>query len=141
MVLVYFSGRDANGYMAVPVILVQLICSCEILNVLTRWDFSLLSQNTSHSPSHLWKPDKLTKCHSLPPPPLGSKVTVIFNIHLGGFLEKTSSQRAKIILQVTHSCLDRKENNFTFEVCLGKRMISALILKNGSVSPTSGILK
>lgn len=49
--------------------------------------------------------------------------------------------KAEVILQVVHPYSDRKENNFTFEVCLRNGMISALILKNGSVSPTGGILK
>ena len=49
--------------------------------------------------------------------------------------------KAEVILQVVHPYSDRKENNFTFEVCLRNGTISALILKNGSVSPTSGILK
>ena len=45
------------------------------------------------------------------------------------------------ILQGARSYPDWRENNFTFEACLRNRMVSALILKNGSVSPTSGILK
>lgn len=49
--------------------------------------------------------------------------------------------KAEVILQVMRPYSDRKENNFTFEVCLRNGMISALILKNGSVSPTGGILK
>lgn len=49
--------------------------------------------------------------------------------------------KAEVILQVVNPYSDRKENNFTFEVCLRNGMISALILKNGSVSPTGGILK
>lgn len=49
--------------------------------------------------------------------------------------------KAEVILQIVHPYSDRKENNFTFEVCLRNGMISALILKNGSVSPTGGILK
>lgn len=45
------------------------------------------------------------------------------------------------IPHVAPSCSDWRENNFTFEDCSRNRMVSALILKNGSVSPTSGILK
>ena len=45
------------------------------------------------------------------------------------------------ILHIAPSCSDWRENNFTFEDCSRNRMVSALILKNGSVSPTSGILK
>ena len=45
------------------------------------------------------------------------------------------------IPHIAPSCSDWRENNFTFEDCSRNRMVSALILKNGSVSPTSGILK
>ena len=49
--------------------------------------------------------------------------------------------RHPAILHVAPSCSDWRENNFTFEDCSRNRMVSALLLKNGSVSPTSGILK